>query len=81
MTAAAETILSNLLTLSEEDRLEIADRLQSSVYGAAEEAEDTELSEEMKATLDRRWEEIESGKVECRDAFEVLAELRAKYHV
>jgi len=79
MTATAETILSNLLMLPEEDRLEIAERLQSSVYGTPGEPE--ELSDEMKATLDRRWEEIESGKVQCRDAFEVIAELRTKYHV
>ena len=39
------------------------------------------LSDEMKATLDRRWEEIESGKVKCRDAFDVLAEVRARYNV
>lgn len=35
----------------------------------------------MKATLDHRWEEIVSGKVQCRDAFEVHAEMRAKYHL
>ncbi|SKA95270.1 putative addiction module component, TIGR02574 family [Prosthecobacter debontii] len=79
MTATAESILSNLLTLSEEDRLEIADRLQSSVYGPPGESEDVELSDEMKATLDRRWEEIESGKVECIPHEQVMAKLKAKY--
>ena len=78
MTAAAETILSNLLTLPEEDRLEIAERLQDSVYAPQSGGD---LTDEMRATLDRRWEEIESGKVQCRDAFEVLEEMRAKYNV
>lgn len=78
MTATAEALLSDLLTLPEEDRLEIAERLQDSVQAGHE---DNGLEDGMKATLDRRWEEIVSGKVQCRDAFEVLAEMRAKYHV
>ena len=31
--------------------------------------------------LDRRWEEITSGKVQTQDGFEVLAKLRAKYGI
>ncbi len=32
-----------------------------------------------KAELERRWEEIESGKVVCRPAESVFMELRKKY--
>ena len=78
MTAAAETLLSSLLKLPEDDRIELAERLQQSVNDMTE---DEPISDELRATLDRRWEEIESGKVKCRDAFEVLTELRAKYNV
>lgn len=77
MTATAESILSNLLTLPEEDRLEIAARLQDSVYATSS---DEELSRDLKVILDRRWQEIESGTVQCRDALEVVQELRAKYN-
>jgi len=83
MSTTAESLLPTLLSLPEEDRLMLADRLQKSVFDRAPEAEPEnadDLSDEMKAILDRRWEEIVSGKVQTRDAFEVLAELRAKYN-
>ena len=75
MTATIDSVLSLAMTLSDEDRAIVAEQLIDSVAPPTE-----ELSDEAKATLDRRWEEIVSGKVQCRDAFEVLAELRAKYH-
>ena len=75
MTATIDSVLSLAMTLSDEDRAIVAEQLIDSVAPPPE-----ELSDEVKATLDRRWEEIVSGKVRCRDAFEVLAELRAKYH-
>jgi hypothetical protein len=83
MSTTAESLLPTLLSLSEEDRLMLADRLQKSVFDRAPDAEPEnadDLSDEMKTTLDRRWEEIITGKVQTRDAFEVLAELRAKYN-
>ncbi|MEN3942881.1 addiction module protein [Prosthecobacter sp. SYSU 5D2] len=76
MTAAAESILSTLLTLPEEDRLEIAERLQDSFSGLPA---DEDLTDDMKATLDRRWEEIESGSVRCIPHSEVMASMRAKH--
>ena len=76
MPATVESVLSLAMTLSEQDRAIVAEQLHDSISLAEE-----PLSDEMKATLDRRWEEIESGKVKCRDAFEVLAELRVKYNV
>lgn len=75
MTTTLESVMTQALLLSDEERTELVDRLAASLP-----AED-ELSDDVKSTLDRRWEEIASGKVECRDAFEVLAELRAKYNV
>ncbi len=41
----------------------------------------SDLPDGLTEALDRRWEEIVSGRVECRDAFEALDELRAKYCV
>ncbi len=89
MSTTAESLLPTLLSLSEEDRLMLADRLQKSVFDRAPEAAPADgdadapaddLSDAMKDTLERRWEEIISGQVQTRDAFEVLAELRAKYN-
>ncbi len=73
MTAIAETLLSQDLKLSEEDRVELVDQLTDSIEP------NDQLSDEEKSSLDRRWEEIVSGKVKCRDAFEVIDELMAKY--
>ena len=75
MTATAESLLHQALKLSEQDRSELVDQLAESIEPEAD------LSDEEKSTLDRRWEEIVSGKVKCRDAFEVIEELRAKYPV
>lgn len=75
MTAMAKSLLNQALQLSERDRSELVDQLAESI------APEPELSDEEKSTLDRRWEEIVSGKVKCRDAFEVIDELRAKYAV
>jgi len=41
----------------------------------------TELDDAMKSTLDRRWQEIESGTVQCLPHEEGMARLRAKYNV
>ncbi len=78
MSTTAESLLPTLLSLPEEDRLEIAERLQESVY---EHEEAPDISDEMKATLDRRWEEIESGKVTCIPHEQVMEKLHAKYGI
>lgn len=75
MTATAESLLHQALKLSEQDRSELVDQLAGSIEPEAD------LSDEEKSTLDRRWDEIVSGKVKCRDAFEVIEELREKYAV
>ncbi|MBL9117250.1 MAG: addiction module protein [Verrucomicrobiaceae bacterium] len=72
MTATAESLLHQALKLSEQDRSELVDQLAESIEPEAD------LSDEEKSTLDRRWDEIVSGKVKCRDAFEVIAEIEAR---
>lgn len=72
MTATAESLLHQALKLSEQDRSELVDQLAGSIEPEAD------LSDEEKSTLDRRWDEIVSGKVKCRDAFEVIAEIEAR---
>ena len=62
------------MTLSEQDRAIVAEQLNDSISLAEE-----PLSDDMKATLDRRWEEIESGKVKCIPHEQVMANMRAKY--
>jgi putative addiction module component (TIGR02574 family) len=75
MSTAVESIVTQAMQLSEEERGEIVDRLAGSLQP------EDELSGEMKATLDRRWEEIESGKVKCIPHEEVMARLRTKLGV
>ncbi len=77
MTATTTDLLAQVLALPEDERMEFAQRFSESI----ELHEEPELTDELKDTLDRRWEEITSGKVECRDGFEVLREIRAKYNV
>jgi putative addiction module component (TIGR02574 family) len=72
MTATAEALLDQALKLSEEDRTELVDHLAQSIEP------ESDLSDDEKSTLDRRWEEIVSGKVKCRDAFEVIAEIESR---
>jgi putative addiction module component (TIGR02574 family) len=74
MTEAAAKLKDQLAALSEEDRLEIADFLLSTVErsnGDAEDAWDLEL--------ERRWQEIQSGTAQGTRAKEVNARLREKY--
>lgn len=83
MSTTAESIFEQALTLSAEERLNLFHRLEESLYPSPPPSEELphDLRDEEKATLDRRWKEITSGKVKCRDAFEVLEEIRARHHV
>ena len=74
MTEAAAKLKDQLAALSEEDRLQIADFLLSTVEcgdGDSEDAWDLEL--------ERRWQEIQSGTAQGTPAEEVNARLREKY--
>ncbi len=79
MNEIAEHLLNQALNLPEEDRAEFAERLWHSVPGWDGQSSESELTDEQKAMLDRRWEEIVSGKVECRPIKEVISEMRVKY--
>jgi hypothetical protein len=79
MSTAANAIFQQAAQLSEAECEELYEQLGNHLHRAP--AREEPLSPDMKATLERRWEEITSGKVQCRDAFEVLDELRAKYSV
>lgn len=39
-----------------------------------------DLPDGLADTLDKRWEEIISGRVVCRDAFEALDEIEQRFH-
>jgi putative addiction module component (TIGR02574 family) len=77
MTATAESLINTLLELPEEDRMEIVERLQDSLFDTSHPTE--AITDELKATLDRRWEEIESGKVKCIPHETVMANLKARH--
>ena len=75
MSAAADAVLAQFHALPEEDRLQVAQQIHE-IFDPPP----AELDDEFRTTLDRRWEEIVSGKVKCRDAFEVLNEIEARLH-
>jgi len=79
MSTHAAALFQQAAQLSEAECEELYEQLGNHL-GRAHASEEP-LTSDMQATLDRRWEEITTGKVQCRDAFEVLAELRAKHHV
>ena len=61
-------MIEQALKLSVEDREWIAQELWESL-------EDEPIDPELKAVLDRRWEEIESGKVKTIPHEQVMAEM------
>ncbi|MEX2139673.1 MAG: addiction module protein [Pirellulales bacterium] len=74
MTDAAQKLKDQLAALPEQDRMEIADFLLSTVEGVGEDAEFAWDEE-----LERRWREIENGTAEGTPVEEVNARLREKY--
>ena len=74
MTADAEKIADEILTLPESVRAFLAHKLIASL---AEET-DGEREREWAEVLDRRSREIESGQVVCRPVDEVIAGIRGK---
>jgi len=75
MTETAEKLKSQLLELASEDRAELAYFLLRSL----DEEPETGVQAAWEAELERRWQELESGKVAGVPAEEVFAELRKKY--
>ena len=80
MTAAAKKeIASKALALPEEARERLANQLLESLDPPEEKISRKEWNRLWKAELERRLDEMESGKVKGIPAARVLAELRAKY--
>ncbi len=75
MTDVALRLKDQLLQLSDEDRVELARILWDSV----DEGLDGEAAAAWEAELDRRFEDIESGKAIGEPAHQVIAELREKH--
>ncbi len=75
MSETAAQLLSTLLALPPEDRELIAHRLLESLGDGPDVEEDAAFL----ATLNRRIEEIETGKVQGVPAEEVFRRLREKY--
>ena len=74
MTEAAARLKDQLAYLSEQDRLEIADFLLSTV-----ECVDSAADDSWDQELERRWQEIQSGTAQGTPAEEVNRRLREKY--
>lgn len=77
MSSQASAILEQVRQLPQAEREEVYWQLGDSLF--AKESQDS-VSEELKTTLDRRWNEITSGRVQCRDAFAVLNQVEARIH-
>ena len=76
MSTATLSLFEQATQLSDAECEELYEQLGSHLY--RQEAEEP-LTSEMKSTLDRRWEEIVTGKVQCIPHSQVMSELRAKY--
>ena len=74
MTQTAERLKEEVLRLPTEDRAELAYCLIRSL-----DEDESDLLAAWEAELERRWQEMESGKVASKSAETVFAELRKKY--
>jgi len=80
MTVAAQNeIASKALALPKEARERLAHQLLESLDPSEEKISRKEWNRLWKAELEKRLEEMESGKVKGIPAAKVMAELRAKY--
>ena len=70
MNAHVEALANEIRSLPEEARLYLLDQLSESL-------EDAEIEKAWERELDRREEEVESGRVSPLDGATVMAELRA----
>lgn len=72
---SVETLKAEFLKLSDDEQSEF----RSFILSILEEGDDFELSEEQKAQLDQRWNDIEMGKIITFSAEEVDAEIMNRY--
>jgi putative addiction module component (TIGR02574 family) len=75
MNARARQLLDELLQLSVEDRALIADELDASID--ADNVSPGEIEKAWAEEISRRVQDVRDGRGGGRDAFEVLAEIRA----
>ena len=75
MSSDFDEILSAALSLPRDARVTLADRLFESLDGDEQKRIDALWAEE----AERRWREIEEGKVETIDGESVMRDLRARY--
>lgn len=71
MSSQLEIVEAQALKLSAEERAELADRLIASLF------KDNEIEEAWAVEVERRIEEIESGRAELIPAAEAIARVRA----
>ena len=74
MTQTAEKLKEEVLRLPTTDRAELAYCLLRSLDEA-----DTDIQTAWERELEKRWQDVESGKVQGKPAETVFAELRKKY--
>lgn len=74
MTAEAKKFAAEMLTLPAATRAYLAHELLSSFDDGTDEGAEAEWM----AVIDRRSEEIESGRVQCRPVTDVVRDVRAK---
>lgn len=72
---SVETLKEEYLKLSDNEQSEF----RNFILSILEEGDDFELTEEQKAQLDQRWNDIEMGKVVTLSAEEVDAEIMSRY--
>lgn len=78
MNARARQLLDELLQLSVDDRTLIAAELTASLHDGEDDAMPEEIEKAWAEEIRRRVENIRAGKSKGRDAFEALAEIRAR---
>ena len=78
MSTATAAIFHQASQLSEAECEELYEQLGNHLSRVH--ARDEALISDMQSTLDRRWEEITSGKVQCEDAFVVFDRIQKRLH-
>jgi hypothetical protein len=78
MSTSTAAIFQQATQLSEAECEDLYEQLGNHLHRVH--ASEEPLTSEMQATLDRRWEEITSGQVQCEDAFVVLDRIQKRLH-
>ena len=73
MSSALAELIDQVLALPSDDRLVVAQR----VWDSLEQFNGEDVEQAWTAEADRRWEDIEQGRVECVPAAEALRKARS----